>query len=158
MILCCSALLHPETCRRRKTFCGRPSCSSVQFFHDRCRPAKNRTCGRRGCTAGSSQIMATWVKKHRTAERLASCFGISLIFFPFSLVTILPRVCVNSRGTAVSSRFNSSGTFPLCLAFWHNHWHHLHVKAAYAFGWLFVSPGCCPVSAQNRQPPSARRL
>ena len=135
MILCCSVLLHPETCRRTKTFCGKPSCSSVQFFHDRCRPAKNRTCGRRGCTAGSSQIMATWVKKHRTAERLASCFGISLIFFPFSLVTILPRVCVNSRGTAVSSRFNSSGAFPLSVAFWHNRWHHLHVKEACALGW-----------------------
>ena len=88
---------------------------------------KNITCGRRGCTAGSSHIMATCVKKQRTAERLANCFGRSLIFFPHHRLMMLPRVWVNSSGTAVSSRFNSRGTFPAALAFWHNHWHHFQV-------------------------------
>ena len=94
---------------------------------------KNITCGRRGCTAGSSHIMATCVKKQRTAERLANCFGRSLIFFPHHRLMMLPRVWVNSSGTAVSSRFNSRGTFPAALAFWHNHWHHFQVNVA-SFG------------------------
>ena len=142
---CCSLLFQPDTCRRRKIFFGRAACSSVQFCHERWRLAKNSTCGSRACTSGSLHMIATWVKKHRQAERFASCFGIFLIRFPLSRMTMLPRVWVYSNGTAVSSRFNNNGTFPAVLAFWHNHWHHFHVKVAWTGGLGFGV--CCKYRA-----------
>ena len=88
------------------------------------------TCGSRGCKAGSSQIMATCVKKHLTAERLAFCFGKSLIFWASLLYMRLPRTCVNSKGTAVSSKFKSNGVLPSAAAFWWSHLHHDQKKVA----------------------------
>ena len=77
-------------------------------------------------------MIATWVKKHRRAERFTICFGIFLMRFPASRTIMLPQVWVYSNGTAVSSRFSSNGTFPAVLAFWHNHWHHFHVNVAWS--------------------------
>ena len=79
-------------------------------------------------------MIATWVKKHRRAERFASCFGIFLMRFPPSRMIMLPRVWVYSNGTAAASRFSNNGTFPAFLACWHNHCHHLHVNVAWRGG------------------------
>lgn len=128
---CCSVLLHPDFCRRTKTFFGSISWMLDQSLHGRWFAAMNSTCGSKGCTAGSLQMIATWVKKQRTAARLALCFGSSLILRPSILQTTLPRPCVNSRGIDVSSRFISRGTFPAARAFSMSHWDQLHIPTAW---------------------------
>lgn len=73
------------------------------------------TCGKIGCTVGSSQITATCVKKVRVSTFGVLCLGNRCHALAPLWTMMFPLVPVKTTGTDVSSRFRSKGRFPCSL-------------------------------------------